>query len=438
VKTEGSTKSFVLGNNFVSLFCVSIYPFYLQINRLKELFWQLFRWLFIALIVGFLAGTASAGFLASLDWVTNFRESNHWIIGLLPLGGLFVGFIYHQYGRAVESGNNLILDEIHAEVENPGKTIPLRMAPLVLFGTIATHFFGGSAGREGTAIQMGASLADQLNRPLRINHTDRKILLMSGMSAGFASVFGTPLAGAIFGLEILSIGRIKYEAIFPCFIAAFVANQVTLEWGIHHTAYFISFAPALTAVGLFSAIAAGICFGTVGMLFSRANHKVSDLFKKYIHYPPFRPLVGGAIVAALVFSLGTTKYIGLGIPTIVNSFQFQLPPWDFAAKFIFTVITLGAGFKGGEVTPLFFIGAALGNALGYILPLPFPLLAGMGFVAVFAGAANTPISSTIMAIEIFSGKSGAFTAIACVVSYLFSGHSGIYHSQRDGHQKHSQ
>jgi H+/Cl- antiporter ClcA len=407
----------------------------LQLDRIKELFWPVTRWLIIASVVGALAGTASAGFLASLEWVTNFRENHLWIIVLLPLGGLFVGWIYHQFGKSVEGGNNLILEEIHAEVEEPGKTIPLRMVPLVLFGTIATHFFGGSAGREGTAIQMGASLADQLNRPLRITANDRKILLMAGLSAGFASVFGTPLAGAIFGLEVLSIGRMKYEAIFPCFIAAFVANLVTLDWGIHHTAYFISFAPPLNVTGIFSSIAAGICFGTVGLLFSRANHKVTALFKQYVKYPPFRPLIGGAIVAALVFGLGTTQYIGLGIPTLVNSFQLQLPPWDFAAKFIFTVITLGAGFKGGEVTPLFFIGATLGNALGYILPIPFPLLAGMGFVAVFAGAANTPISSTIMALELFGGKSGAFTGIACVVSYLFSGHNGIYHAQKPGHRK---
>ncbi len=407
----------------------------MQLNRLKELLFQVFRWLIIASIVGLLAGTASAGFLASLEWVTDFRESHRWIIALLPLGGLLVGWTYHQFGKSVEGGNNLILDEIHAEVESPGKTIPLRMVPLVLFGTVATHFFGGSAGREGTAIQMGASLADQLNRPLRITADDRKTLLMAGLSAGFASVFGTPLAGAVFGLEILAIGRMKYEAIFPCFIAALVANQVTLEWGIHHTAYFISYAPSLNAVGILAAIAAGICFGSVGMIFSEGTHRVSALFKQHIKFSPFRPLVGGIIVALLVFALGTTKYIGLGIPTMVNSFQLQLPPWDFAAKLIFTVITLGAGFKGGEVTPLFFIGAALGNTLGYILPLPFPLLAGMGFVAVFAGAANTPISSTLMAIELFGGKSASFTAIACVVSYLFSGHSGIYRSQKMGHRK---
>jgi H+/Cl- antiporter ClcA len=404
------------------------------LNRVEQIsiIPQIIRWLVIASIAGALAGTASAGFLYSLEWATDFRENHIWLIALLPLGGLSVGLVYHWLGKKVEGGNNLILDEIH----DPSGTIPLRMMPLVLGGTVITHFFGGSAGREGTAIQMAASLADQLNVPLRMNADDRRILLTAGVSAGFASVFGIPLAGAVFGLEVLSFGKMKYDAIFPSFIAAIVGNAVTLAWGTHHTQYVIASFPAITTSGLLWAIFAGACFGTVGMLFGKTTHWIGAQFKKHISYGPFRPLVGGAIVAVTVWLIGTTKYIGLGVPTTVEAFKMPLPPWDFAGKLIFTAVTLGSGFKGGEVTPLFYIGATLGNALSYFVPLEPSLLAGMGFVGVFAGAANTPISSTLMAIELFGGKAGVFAGVACVVSYLFSGHSSIYHSQRIGDSKH--
>jgi H+/Cl- antiporter ClcA len=391
----------------------------------------LFRWVPISILTGVMGGSASALLLVSLEWATRTRESHRWLIALLPVAGLAVGAMYLYLGTSVEAGNNLILDEVHA----PKRTIPLRMTPLILIGTFITHLFGGSAGREGTAIQTGASLADQLARPFRLNAAERRVLLMAGISAGFGSVFGTPLAGAVFGLEVLAIGTVGYEAIVPCFLASFIGTFTTHAWGVHHTIYAVSVIPELHGMGLLWAALAGAAFGLVGMLFARTTHAIGHLFKKYIAWAPLRPFLGGIVVALAVFALGTTKYIGLGIPEIQAAFGPRHDPQEWLLKLLFTAVTLGAGFKGGEVTPLFFIGATLGNALAYILPLPPQLLAGMGFVAVFAGAANTPIASSLMAVELFGSEVGAYAAIACVFSYLFSGHSGIYSSQRIGSGK---
>jgi H+/Cl- antiporter ClcA len=392
---------------------------------------DLARWLPIAGVVGALAGSASALLIASLNLATNLREAHHWLILLLGPAGFFVGCLYHYLGRSVEAGHNLILEEIH----DPKAVIPLRMTSLILIGTFLTHVFGGSAGREGTALQTGASLADQLTRPLRLSPRDRRILLMAGLSAGFGSVFGTPLAGAVFGLEVLALGSISYDAIAPCFIAAVAGDLVTKAWGIHHEIYSVANIPTLHASGIVYSVAAGIVFGLVAMAFAKTAHAISHASASFISFAPLRPLVGGIIITCGILLVGT-KYIGLGLPTIAASFHGKVPAYDFAGKFLFTTFTLGTNFKGGEVTPLFFIGSTLGNALSHIIPLPTPLLAAMGFAAVFAGAANTPIASTLLAMELFGAEVGAYAGIACVISYLFSGHSGIYQAQRVGRSKH--
>ncbi|MDR6193690.1 voltage-gated chloride channel family protein [Siphonobacter sp. SORGH_AS_0500] len=401
------------------------------VTKLNHPFIYLLRWLGLSALVGTLVGSASAFFLVSLDAITQYRESHLWIIALLPLGGFLVGAIYHYWGESVVKGNNQLIEEW----QNPTKIIPFKMAPLVLITTLLTHVFGGSAGREGTAVQMGGAIADQFTKLFKLSNIDRKTLLVTGISAGFASVFGTPLAGTVFALEVFIIGQLGYEALIPSLLAALFADQTCHWWGVGHTHYAINLVPAFS-VSLFIKIAlASMAFGLISRLFAELTHFWARQVKTYISFPPFRPMLGGIFIALAIWLSGTTKYIGLGIPTIVSSFHDPLPWYDWIMKTLSTTFTLGVGFKGGEVTPLFFIGATFGNAAAQLLQLPVGLMAGIGFVAVFAGASNTPLASTIMGIELFGTESAPYLALACFIAYLFSGNAGIYRSQKIGSGK---
>ena len=383
------------------------------------------QWLVICVLIGLFSGSASAFFLVALEWVTQIREYNNWIIWLLPLGGLIIGLAYHYYGASVIKGNNLLLEEY----ENPQQPVPFKMAPLVLIGTLITHLVGGSVGREGTAVQMGGAIADQFPNWFQLDKSDRKTILILGISAGFASVFGTPLAGALFALEVVYFSKINLKSVILSFVVAYVAYYTVEFWQVKHTNYSIPSLPDINEINLLWTIGVGILFGLAALLFSRTTHFWSRLFSKYITYAPLRPLIGGTVLALILFLIGTTKYIGLGVPEIVKAFSTPNESYDFLLKILFTGFTLGAGFKGGEVTPLFFVGATLGSALSVIVPLPIALLAAMGFVAVFSGATHTPIACTVMGMELFGIESGFFVGIACVVAYFASGSVGIYHSQ---------
>ncbi len=393
--------------------------------NLNKNFLTIIKWICICVLIGVFSGCASAFFLVSLEWVTDYRVFHNWIIWLLPIGGICIGYLYHFYGTDVVKGNNLLLEEY----ENPKKTIPLKMAPMVLISTIITHLFGGSAGREGTAVQMSGAIADQFTGIFKLDNSERKTLIILGISAGFASIFGTPLAGALFALEVLYFSKISFKSFTLSFVTAYIAYFTVEFWHIKHTHYSIPSVPQLTFQMIPWLLIVGVLFGLTAMLFSRTTHFWGRLFSKTIPYPPLRPFVGGIILAITVSLIGTTKYIGLGIPTIVESFSTTHQWYDFLLKILFTGFTLGAGFKGGEVTPLFFVGASLGSFLSICIPLPIALLAGMGFVAVFSGATHTPIACTVMGMELFGIESGLFIGIACMLAYYSSGLIGIYHSQ---------
>jgi H+/Cl- antiporter ClcA len=408
---------------------------------------HLIRWTLLTIPLSFIAGSLVALFLWLLDKATALRWQQGWLLYLLPLAGILIYFVYKYLGKNAEAGNNLIMDEIH----EPGGGVPTRMTPLVLATTIITHLFGGSAGREGTAVQMGGSMAALLGRWFKLNKQDLSILLMCGISAGFGAVFGTPVTGAIFALEVLAVGHINHNALMPCFIAGVLADITCSAYGIHHTAYHITFKDVVTSTSflhfdawlLIKVIIAGICFGLAGYMYSELSHTIKNYSNRFIKIKWLIPVTGGLIIIALTFALGTRDYLGLGVTnpdpngvSIVAAFSAGGAHYfSWFWKILFTAVTLGMGFKGGEVTPLFFIGATLGNTMAVLSGAPVDLLAGLGFIAVFAGATNTPIACTIMGVELFGGDYVLYYAIACFTAYYFSGHTGIYLSQRVGFSK---
>jgi H+/Cl- antiporter ClcA len=373
--------------------------------------------------------------------VTRAHFAHPWLLALLPLAGVFSVWCYRAFGRNAERGNNLIIDEIH----ETGAGVPFRMAPLVWAGTLLTHLCGGSSGREGTAVQMGGALADGVRRALRLGHRWQGMLLSAGVAGGFGAVFGTPVAGAVFALEVLVRGRIHYTWAGPCLVAALTGDWVCHALGAHHDDFatiagLASAAGDLASASLWRVAVLGLIFGLAARFFVFAAHGVGTAFERAKVAWWLRPVIGGAAVGGLALMLGTDAYLGLGawhpdpdVPSLRTMFEAGgATPWSWFWKLVFTVVTVGAGFKGGEVTPLFFIGAALGHVAGPMLGVPLELGAALGFAAVFAGATKTPLACTLLAMELFGGGQAGFFALACFASYLASGAGGLYKAQRAG------
>ncbi|OEH85122.1 voltage-gated chloride channel protein [Desulfuribacillus stibiiarsenatis] len=387
-------------------------------------------WVILATAIGILVGSVTSVLLNTNDFLGETREANTWLIYFLPLGGILIGYMYMYHGKESGNdaalGNNLVIEGVH------GKSRVLRrMGPIVYIGTFITVLFGGSTGREGAAIQMGGSVSQGIIQFFKINPIDTKILLMSGISAAFAAAFGTPITGAIFGMEMVTLGKMKYNAFIACVVASFVAHYTTEKaWGVEHEKFIIQAIPELSIVTFAKVIAVSILFGLLSLLYCQLRHGIQKYTEKLFNKNHMiRAFVGGLVIIALTVLIGSYDYNGRGLDMLEQSFKEDVPPYAFIAKLVFTAVTLGTGFVGGEAIPLFFMGATLGNTLSTIVDLPMSFLAGLGLIAAFCAGANTPIAALFLSIEMFDGKGIEYFLVACLVSYIVSGHHGLWPSQ---------
>lgn len=404
----------------------------------------------IYLAISISTGSAVAFFLWGLDQITECHWQNPWLLYGLPIFGLLSALLYRCFDQRAERGTALLFEEI----QKPSCGVPGAMAPLVLIGTFLTHLGGGSAGREGTAVQMGGSLASVIAKRFGVQSQQLDPFLKAGIAAGFGAVFGTPIAGAIFSLEVLTRGKLNFLATIPCLFCAILSDQVTTWWGIVHTPFAVpslsngavldSMTAARAYVLLLQVVLASCLFGMASCLFVRTTHWIASLAEQWISIGWLRPLVGGIILIALVLFFDGEAYLGLGVnsnPDVLNSITISscfvaggATHFSWILKLLFTAITVGTAFKGGEVTPLFFIGAALGNSLGVLLGAPVDLMAALGLLAVFASATKTPFASTVLGMELFAVDASGlwlvgfliYTATACYVANALSGEQSIY------------
>ena len=385
----------------------------------------LFKWLAYACICGGIIGAIGALFHHLLTEATTCRQNNPWLLFFLPIAGVVIVFLYRLSGDTAAKGTNLVISAIHSK-----EKVPVRMAPLIIISTFLTHMFGGSAGREGAALQVGGSIGNFFADIFKADEKDTRILIMCGMSSCFSALFGTPIAAAVFSMEVISVGIMHYSALVPCVIAALIANGISGFMGIEGTHYDIGDVPALSLINGGKMLIIAIAFACASMLLCLALHKTSHIYQKFFKNQYVRIIVAGLLVIALRYIFGTTDYLGAGTEIIAGSFISSCAWYVFILKILFTAITLGGGFKGGEIVPTLFVGATLGSFLAPIFGLPLGLCAACGMVSVFCGVTNCPLTSIIIAVEMFGSNSLVFCALCIAISYLLSGYFSLYSTQK--------
>ena len=383
-----------------------------------------FKWMILAILVGYLVGGVSSLFAYVITYVTNFRAGHSWTFYLLPVAGLCIVFLYQKIGQE-DRGTNQVLSTIRAEDD-----VPLRSAPLVFVATALTHLTGGSAGREGAAIQLGGSIGNQLGRWFRLDREDRHVMVMCGMSAAFAAVFGTPMAAAVFAMEVVSVGIMYYSALLPCVISALIASKFAAGIGIHPESFHVSNIPELTMVtGLKMVVIAAGC-AVVSILFCLALKRAGEFYKRWLKNPYIRVVVAGLVIIAITTLLQTTDYMGAGSNLIERAVEHgEANPSAFLWKILLTALTMKAGFRGGEIVPSFCIGATFGCVMGQLIGLSPSVCAAAGMAALFCGMTNCPITSILIAFELFGFQGASYYLIAVAVSYACSGYFGLYSKQ---------
>ncbi len=386
----------------------------------------LIKWLLLGTFIGFLVGSVCSVFGYMLVWANDYRMTHQWISWMLPLGGLLIIFMYRIWNNEDDKGTNTVISSIHS---NTG--IRTRMAPLIYASTMITHFLGGSAGREGAAIQLGGSIANRIGKELALNDNDQRIIIMCGMSAGFSALFGAPMAAAIFSLEVISIGIMHYSALVPCVTASMTAYFLADYLEVKPEAFTVALIPEFTPLIFVKIIIFAALAGGVSVLFCICLHETAYLYKRFIKNKYIRIFVGGCLILLLCAILGTNEYLGSGQGIMEHIFHYEETKWySFLLKMVFTALTLGAGFKGGEIVPSFCIGAAFGCAVAAIFGLPVTLVAACGMVGVFCGVTNCPITSLLISFELFGFEGMPYYLTTVVVSYMLSGYYGLYRSQK--------
>ena len=383
------------------------------------------RWLIFGAITGIVCGLAGAAFHIGVDLATETRQSFNWLLFLLPFAGLLIVFSYHRAGLHHDPGTNLVLTSIQGQ-----KHIPIRMAPLIFFGTILTHLCGGSSGRVGAALQIGGSIGEALGRTFRLHDSDIKIIIICGMSAVFATLFGTPVAAAVFTMEVISVGVIHYSAFVPSIISASIAYGITQHWDVTEAVFPTLLLPELSIFLMLKIILLAMVCGAVSILFCIVMHRSVELFTKLIPNDYIRVFSGGCAVIICTLLIGSDMYNGHGSDMLLLAMTGACPTFAFLIKIGFTALTLGTGFKGGEIAPALFVGATLGNVVAPILGIDPAIGAAVGMIALFCGVVNCPLAAIIFSVELFGSECLLLFCIACAVSYVFSGYYGLYSSQK--------